>query len=87
MKVKKWVTCDHEVEIDISSDDIEVISGELQDNFQEDNFRRWLIQMNDIAIFLEGVPKKILREFSAKQADAIARGLRKLADRLGEEHA
>jgi len=77
MKVTKIVTCEHEVEFNISTDDIEVI----YDN-QPESIRAWLKQMNDIAIFLKGSPQEFIDKLSYTQAMTISEGLIGLARKL-----
>ena len=78
MKIIKWVTSDHEIEIYLKPKDIEVISQEPQDG----SLKHWLIQMDDIAIFLKGTSQSMIDRMGAKQVEVVAEALREIAYRL-----
>ena len=68
MIVNKVVTCENEVEIHISPDDIELI----YERENRETLDSWLRQMNDIAVFLKGSPAWLIDELSNNQAITIA---------------
>ncbi len=82
MKFTKWVTCDHQIEIHIKPEDINVIFDEPQDG----SLKHWLTQLNDVAIFLRGTPTSVIAKLNKAQADTIAEALWEISDRITREH-
>lgn len=74
VSVQSW----HDIEVTIGVEDIEVIF----DNPDEDTLKAWLIQLNDVAIFLKGTPEITLNQLSQVQADMIIKALTEICDRI-----
>lgn len=81
MKIKRWVTCDHQVEINIAPEDIEVIFMSMFDNV----LKTWLIQLNNVVIFLKGTPDATIKQLNSNQLGIITEALRDLANRFEQE--
>jgi cytidylate kinase len=78
MKKKVSVQSWHDIEVTIKPEDIEVIF----DNLDDGTLTTWLIQLNDVAIFLKGTPNIILNSLSEKQANVIIEALMEICERI-----
>lgn len=76
MKVYKSVTVETEVEIDLTSEDINVIMEEYE------NLRGLLHNLNTLGQFLKAIPDRLIVETNATQQKIIVTFLRESADRF-----
>lgn len=74
VSVQSW----HDIEVTIGPEDIQVIFDDPDD----DTLKAWLIQLNDVAIFLKGTPNIILNQLSENQANMITTALTEICDRI-----
>ena len=74
VSVQAW----HDIEITIGCEDIQVIF----ENPDDDSLKAWLVQLNDVAIFLKGTPKSTLEKLSPNQARVIHSALIDICDRI-----
>lgn len=74
VSVQSW----HDIEVTIGVDDVQVIF----DNLDDGTLTAWLIQLNDVAIFLKGTPNIILNSLSEKQANVIIEALTVICERI-----
>ncbi len=77
----QWITTEHEIRMNINKEDINVIFSDPD----EGTLKSWLMQMNDIAIFLKGTPDSMLCKLTRKQKATIANTLTDIAKRLIKE--
>ena len=77
MKVFKWVEWAQEVEIEIGSEDVHAVFTEPSATLRE-----VLYQMNSIAVFLKGLPKERIEEFTDGQREVCSNFLMEQAERF-----
>lgn len=78
MKIKKWVTFEDEIEINIDSEDINIIFSEDIDN----NQRNLLININRIAEFLKGIPDNSIKNLPKSTQTIIVNFFKQQSERF-----
>lgn len=79
MKIKKWVTCEKEVDVVIGVDDIAAAITE-----GPDGLRGTLRAFNNIITFFTAIPDDILSQFNNAQREIITENLMGLLARIKE---
>ena len=74
VSVQSW----HDIEVTIGVEDVQVIFDHPDDG----SLKAWLIQLNDVAIFLKGTPESLLQKLSPNQARVIHSALNDICERI-----
>lgn len=81
MIIKKWIEYEKEIDISLSSEDIELIFRENSAN-KEQNLRIMMLNLNSIASFLKGLPDEMIEELQGESKKGVYEFLSDQAERF-----